>query len=88
MVTPPPRPLGSWVALGYVGAAVNGCDVLFDAETAARVRTEVSSRMGGVCPCDDGRRCPLLPEGFGAALLPMPVLLKLETLPDALHRIQ
>ena len=38
-----------------------GCDVLFDAETAAIVRDEVKAKMG-TCPCEQGRTCPLLPS--------------------------
>lgn len=38
-----------------------GCEVLFDAETAAKIRNEIRSKMG-FCPCDKGLRCPLLPD--------------------------
>lgn len=39
-----------------------GCEILFDAVTADKVRTEVRAQMGGVCPCDVDKKCPLLPD--------------------------
>lgn len=57
---------------GSVIAVTYGCDVLFDAETAVKVRAEISAKMGGECPCEAGKRCPLLPDGFAASLIPTP----------------
>jgi hypothetical protein len=51
-----------------------GCDVVFDAETAKRVRAEVSARLGGVCPCEADVPCPLLPADMGTLFLPAPQL--------------
>ena len=44
-----------------------GCYVLFDAETAAEVQAEVRAKMGGVCPCDEDKQCPLLPASKAVA---------------------
>lgn len=52
-----------------VFAVSYGCEVAFDAETAAKVRAEVSARLGGMCPCDRDEPCPLLPQS-SAPLLP------------------
>jgi hypothetical protein len=53
-----------------------GCEILFDAETAERVKREVRDRMGGECPCDRDEQCPLLPAGSsGLVVLPMPTVL-------------
>lgn len=53
-----------------------GCEILFDAETAERVKGEVRSHMGGECPCDRNEACPLLPaDGSGLTFLPMPQVL-------------
>lgn len=48
-----------------------GCEVVYDAETAALVRAEVQARLGGECPCDRDETCPLLPLKF-APSVPMP----------------
>lgn len=37
-----------------------GCDLLYRPEVAEQVRAELRRAMGS-CPCDNGRRCPLLP---------------------------
>lgn len=50
--------------------AVHGCELLFDAEMAAKVCAEVRFRMGGESPCAEDRPCPLLPRDLGAALVP------------------
>lgn len=47
-----------------------GCDLIFTPATAAKVRAEISDKMGS-CPCEDGRRCPLLPEDLGPLLTPV-----------------
>lgn len=49
-----------------------GCELVFDVETAAKVRAEVSSRLGGVCPCEADESCPLLPENLRTVFLPEP----------------
>lgn len=45
-----------------------GCEILFDAETAASVREAVSKAAGGQCPCVAGLTCPLLPDDLGPIL--------------------
>lgn len=44
-----------------------GCEILFDVETAASVRTELTKALGE-CPCFVGRTCPLLPADLGPLL--------------------
>lgn len=51
-----------------------GCELVFDAETAEMVRAEVSSRLGGVCPCEADDPCPLLPADMSILFLPTPQL--------------
>lgn len=53
------------------GNTMHGCDLLFDADTAARVRAEIVAKMGR-CPCDEGRRCPLLPDDLTPLLTAEP----------------
>lgn len=48
-----------------------GCEVVYDAETAALVRAEIQARLGGECPCDRDEPCPLLPRS-GVTSLPVP----------------
>lgn len=38
-----------------------GCEVLFDDETASGIHAEIRARRG-VHPCEEGQRCPLLPN--------------------------
>lgn len=45
---------------------MHGCELLFDAETAARVIAQVRAASGGECPCDKGQRCPMLPDDVGS----------------------
>lgn len=42
-----------------------GCDLMFTVELARQVRARVTAAMGGQCPCEEGRRCPLLPADAG-----------------------
>lgn len=53
-----------------------GCEVLYDAETAERVKAQVRGMMGmgGQCPCDRDQPCPLLPENPDAIVLPLPTV--------------
>lgn len=44
------------------GMRMYGCEILFSPTTAAEVRGQFASRMGGRCFCERGERCPLLPE--------------------------
>lgn len=39
-----------------------GCEILFNAAEAEEVKATVRAAMGGTCPCDVGRKCPLLPD--------------------------
>jgi len=39
-----------------------GCELLFTVETAAKVREDITRATGKPCPCEVGRRCPLLPD--------------------------
>jgi hypothetical protein len=41
---------------------MRGCELLFTPEVAEKVHRTISEQLGGVCPCDVGRRCPLLPD--------------------------
>ena len=49
---------------------MQGCDLVFTPETAEKVKTELRRQLGGVCPCDNDRRCPLLPDDFTALMVP------------------
>jgi hypothetical protein len=66
---------------------VYGCDILFDAETAAAVKRDISAAMGGECPCMQDRACPLLPADLGPLLdrrrVEVPALRVLNTREDA-----
>lgn len=50
---------------------MDGCDLLFNPETAAKVRGQVRANLGGECPCDRGEPCPLLPADFAERLIPL-----------------
>lgn len=50
-----------------------GCEILFSPETAAEVREQFASRMGGQCFCERGQRCPLLPADLTPLLMPPPM---------------
>lgn len=39
-----------------------GCELLFTREEAAEVQAQVRKALDGPCPCDEGRKCPLLPD--------------------------
>lgn len=41
---------------------MHGCDLLFAPEVAEKVKATIREQMGGVCPCDEDQRCPLLPD--------------------------
>lgn len=41
---------------------MHGCDIIFTPDTAEKVRGELRKHLGGVCPCDENQRCPLLPD--------------------------
>lgn len=51
------------------GGAMYGCDLIFNATDAAAIREEVRSKLGGACPCEQGLRCPLLPDDLGTVLV-------------------
>jgi hypothetical protein len=38
-----------------------GCEILFTVERAAAVRELIEGAMGELCPCKQGRGCPLIP---------------------------
>jgi hypothetical protein len=46
-----------------------GCELLFTKAEAAEVQAQVRKAVGGPCPCDEGRKCPLLPDDLGPLLL-------------------
>lgn len=46
---------------------MHGCDIVFSADTAEKVKAELS-RQWGQCPCDE-TRCPLLPRDSDIANL-------------------
>lgn len=46
-----------------------GCDLIFTPGEAEKVRGEIRAKMGA-CPCEQGRRCPLLPADLGPLLTP------------------
>lgn len=48
---------------------MHGCDIIFTPETAEKVKATLREQWGGTCPCDDDRRCPLLPDDL-TGLLP------------------
>lgn len=52
---------------------MHGCDILFTPVVAGQVKAAVRQHMGGTCPCEDDRTCPLLPEDL-TVILPMPKL--------------
>lgn len=52
-----------------------GCDLLFTPETAREIKAELRDKMGA-CPCDMGKRCPLLPADL-TPLLPTPEMRKI-----------
>lgn len=47
---------------------MHGGELLFSKETATAVLKQVRTNTGGLCPCDRGEHCPLLPDDVGAML--------------------
>lgn len=45
-----------------------GCELLFTAEAAQKIRAEIILRTGS-CPCDTGQRCPLLPADLAPLMV-------------------
>lgn len=39
---------------------MRGCEVLWTVDEAAQVRSLLSAVNGGVCPCEEGRGCPVM----------------------------
>lgn len=44
-----------------------GCDLLFTPEMATKVRETITTALGQ-CPCEAGKRCPLLPADLAPLL--------------------
>jgi hypothetical protein len=50
-----------------------GCELLFTKAEAAEVKAQVRKAVNGPCPCDEGKKCPLLPADI------VPLLRRLDT---------
>lgn len=49
---------------------MRGCELIFTPDVAQKVQRTISEQMGGMCPCDVGQRCPLLPDDPADLLVP------------------
>lgn len=49
---------------------MRGCELIFTPKVAEKVHRTISEQTGGLCPCDVGQRCPLLPEDPADLLAP------------------
>lgn len=49
---------------------MHGCDLVFTPDVASKVKATLREQLGGVCPCDENRRCPLLPDDMTDLIAP------------------
>ena len=43
-----------------------GTEIVWDAEMAQQMREMLEKARGGPCPCESGKRCPILPRSLAS----------------------